>query len=67
MSDTAVRKIIHQEFKQAMNQHIMPELERELKSMLSKVKEPVASVNKILFEKLVNEEQKSDHMVQVFE
>ena len=45
----------------------MPELERELKLMLSKVKEPIASVNKIFYEKLINEEQKSDHMVQEFE
>lgn len=35
--------------------------------MLSKVREPIANVNKILYETLVNEEQKNDHMVQVFE
>ena len=46
---------------------IMPELEKELKGMLNKVKEPVLSVNKVLYEKLVNEEQRSDYMVQTFE
>ena len=46
---------------------IMPELEKELKSMLNKVKDPIASVNKVLYEKLVNEEQRSDYMVQTFE
>ena len=46
---------------------IMPELEKELKSMLTKVKEPITSVNKVLYEKLVNEEQRSDYMVQTFE
>ena len=50
-----------------MANQIMPELERELKLMLSKVKEPITSVNKIFYEKLINEEQKSDHMVQEFE
>ena len=50
-----------------MANQIMPELERELKVMLSKVKEPITSVNKIFYEKLINEEQKSDHMVQEFE
>lgn len=45
----------------------MPELERELKQMLAKVKEPIANVNKIFYEKLVGDEQKNDHMVQVFE
>ena len=56
LTDASVRKIIHHEFKQAMSQHIMPELERELKQMLSKVKEPVTSINKIFYEKLINEE-----------
>ena len=46
---------------------IMPELEKELKGMLSKVREPILSVNKVLYEKLVNEEQRSDYMVQTFE
>ena len=46
---------------------IMPELEKELKSMLNKVKDPITSVNKVLYEKLVNEEQRSDYMVQTFE
>ena len=63
LTDASVRKVIHHEFKQAMANHIMPELERELKVMLSKVKEPITSINKIFYEKLVNEEQKSDHMV----
>lgn len=45
----------------------MPELERELKTMLSKVREPITNLNKIFFEKLINEEQKSDQMVQIFE
>jgi len=45
----------------------MPELERELKMMLSKVKEPITNMNKVFFEKLINEEQKSDQMVQFFE
>ena len=67
LTDQSVRKIIHHEFKQAMVTQIMPELERELKQMLNKVKEPIANVNKIFYEKLINEEQKSDHMVQVFE
>ena len=46
---------------------IMPELEKELKGMLTKVKDPINSVNKVLYEKLVNEEQRSDYMVQTFE
>ena len=50
-----------------MASQIMPELERELKQMLSKVKEPITNLNKIFYEKLINEEQKSDQMVQVFE
>jgi len=62
-----VRKIIGQEFKQAMQKEIIPGLEHELKQMLSKVKEPIANVNKILYEALLNEEHKNDHMVQVFE
>ena len=67
MNDQAVRKIIHSEFKQAMSTQIMPELERELKQMLAKVKEPITNINKIFYEKLVGDEQKNDHMVQVFE
>ena len=63
LTDQSVRKIIHHEFKQAMATQIMPELERELKQMLNKVKEPITNVNKIFYEKLINEEQKSDHMV----
>lgn len=39
-----------------MTNVIMPELEKELKTMLGKVKEPITSVNKVLYEKLVNEE-----------
>ena len=35
--------------------------------MLTKVKKPIANVNKILYEALLNEEHKNDHMVQVFE
>lgn len=62
-----MRKIIGQEFKQAMQKEIIPGLEHELKQMLSKVKEPIANVNKILYEALLNEEHKNDHMVQVFE
>lgn len=50
-----------------MANQIMPELERELKIMLSKVKEPITSVNKVLYEKLINDESKSDQMVQSFE
>lgn len=50
-----------------MSSQILPELERELRQMLAKVKDPIVNVNKIFYEKLVNEEQKSDHMVQVFE
>ena len=56
LSDQQVRKIIHHEFKQAMATQIMPELERELKQMLNKVKEPITNVNKIFYEKLINEE-----------
>jgi hypothetical protein len=67
LNDQAVRKIIHSEFKQAMSTQIMPELERELKQMLAKVKEPITNINKIFYEKLVGDEQKNDHMVQVFE
>mmetsp|Transcript_44511 Transcript_44511/g.59055 ORF Transcript_44511/g.59055 Transcript_44511/m.59055 type:complete len:126 (+) Transcript_44511:1017-1394(+) len=67
VSDSTIRKVIQYEFKQAMTKEIIPGLEHELKSMLSKVKDPIANVNKIFYEKLVNEEQKSDHMVQVFE
>lgn len=63
MTDSAVRKVISQEFRQAMTNQIMPELERELKIMLSKVKEPITSVNKVLYEKLINDESKSDQMV----
>ena len=39
-----------------MATQIMPELERELKLMLNKVKEPITNVNKIFYEKLINEE-----------
>lgn len=66
-SNEVVRKIINAEFKTAMQNVIMPELEKELKIMLNKVKEPITSVNKVLYEKLVNEEQRSDYMVQTFE
>ena len=66
-SNEVVRKIINAEFKTAMQNVIMPELEKELKTMLNKVKEPITSVNKVLYEKLVNEEQRSDYMVQTFE
>ena len=66
-SNEVVRKIINAEFKTAMQNVIMPELEKELKVMLNKVKEPITSVNKVLYEKLVNEEQRSDYMVQTFE
>ena len=66
-SNEVVRKIINAEFKSAMQNVIMPELEKELKVMLNKVKEPITSVNKVLYEKLVNEEQRSDYMVQTFE
>lgn len=59
--------MIQSEFKQAMANQIMPELERELKVMLAKVKEPITSVNKVLYEKLINDESKSDQMVQCFE
>lgn len=62
-SNEVVRKIINAEFKTAMQNVIMPELEKELKIMLNKVKEPITSVNKVLYEKLVNEEQRSDYMV----
>ena len=55
-SNEAIRKIINAEFKTAMTNVIMPELEKELKTMLNKVKEPISSVNKVLYEKLVNEE-----------
>ena len=55
-SNEAIRKIINSEFKTAMTNVIMPELEKELKTMLNKVKEPISSVNKVLYEKLVNEE-----------
>ena len=67
MTDQQVRKIIHHEFKQAMANQIMPELERELKQMISKVNQPITNINKFFYDKLVNEEQKSDQMVQVFE
>ena len=66
-TNEVVRKIINAEFKTAMQNVIMPELEKELKTMLNKVKEPITSVNKVLYEKLVNEEQRSDYMVQTFE
>ena len=59
--------MIQTEFRTAMVNAIMPELEKELKSMLNKVKDPITSVNKVLYEKLVNEEQRSDYMVQTFE
>ena len=49
-----------------MSGQILPELEKQLKMMLQKVKEPLISVNKLLYEKMINEEQKSDHMVDVF-
>ena len=67
MTETAVRNIIQSEFKEAMRAKIMPELESELKSVLSKIKEPITNVNKIFYEKLCNEEEKSDHMVRIFE
>ena len=50
-----------------MANQIMPELERELKQMISKVNQPITNINKFFYDKLVNEEQKSDQMVQVFE
>ena len=50
-----------------MNKEIIPGLEHELKQMLTKVKEPIVNVNKVFYEKLVLEEQKNDHMVQVYE
>ena len=50
-----------------MQKEIIPNLEHELKQMLTKVKKPIANVNKILYEALLNEEHKNDHMVQVFE
>ena len=55
--------MIQAEFRTAMVNAIMPELEKELKTMLNKVKDPITSVNKVLYEKLVNEEQRSDYMV----
>ena len=50
-----------------MKHEILPELEKELKAMLGKVKVPIDSVNKVLYEKLVNQEQRSDYIVQAFE
>ena len=50
-----------------MKHEILPELEKELKGMLGKVKVPIDSVNKVLYEKLVNQEQRSDYIVQAFE
>ena len=46
-----------------MKHEILPELEKELKGMLGKVKVPIDSVNKVLYEKLVNQEQRSDYIV----
>ena len=50
-----------------MTTQIMPELEKHLRTLINKVKEPLVSVNKMYYEKLINEEQKSDHMVSVFQ
>ena len=46
-----------------MKNQIVPELEKTLKSMLTQVREPLNSVNKALYEKLVHEEQRSDYVV----
>lgn len=62
-----VKKIVQGEFRSAMEVQVMPELERQLKTMLDKVKEPINSANKVLFEKLVNEEQRSDELFAIFE
>lgn len=59
-----VRAIVQTEFREAMQQEVVPELERLLKSMLGKVREPLTAVNKALYEKLVQEEARADLLVQ---
>lgn len=46
-----------------MQREIVPELEKIIKSMLLQIKEPLTSVNKALFDKLSNEEIRSDQIV----
>lgn len=58
-----IRRIIQTEFRECMQREIVPELEKIIKSMLLQIKDPLTSVNKALFDKLSNEEIRSDQIV----
>jgi len=58
-----VKKLIQTEFREVMTNEIVPKMEVEIQSMVDQIHENMDSVNKVLYEKLVQEEIRSDAMI----
>lgn len=58
-----MKKLIQTEFREVMTNEIVPKMEVEIQSMVDQIHENMDSVNKVLYEKLVQEEIRSDAMI----
>lgn len=47
-----------------MTSHIVPQLEKQLTTLLGQVRQPLTSVNETLYLKLQHDEERSDKMVE---
>lgn len=63
----AVKRIIKEEFQQALIEEILPEVEKAISHGLEKVRDNLTRVDDDLFKKIVNDENRNRDLVQIIE
>jgi uncharacterized membrane-anchored protein YjiN (DUF445 family) len=63
----AVKRIIKEEFQQALIEEILPEVEKAISQGLEKVRDNLTRVDDDLFKKIVNDENRNRDLVQIIE
>lgn len=58
-----IRKMIQTEFREIMCTEIVPKMEAEIQATTDQLHENLDTVNKVLYEKLVQEEIRNDAMI----
>ena len=58
---------MQQEFQECLQNDILPELEKSMKSMVDQVQKSLSRVDDVLYKKLVHEEARSDQVISLLE
>lgn len=65
-SEEAVKKLVIREFRDAMSTQIVPTIEATLKKVLTNIEKPINDLNLALCEKLVEEEDRQESMMNYY-